>query len=71
MYNHTTCERQFWGRYLKDSPKTHYDPFQTFIENNIPKGFRVNFYLPEMIAQENNILILTYQIMKKKLQKQK
>ena len=33
----------FWGRYLKDSPKTHYDPFQTFIENNIPKGFRVNF----------------------------
>lgn len=33
----------FWGRYLKDSPKTHYDPFQTFIEKNIPKGFRVNF----------------------------
>jgi len=33
----------FWGRYRDVQPTTHFDPLQTFIEEDHPVGFRVNF----------------------------
>ena len=32
-----------WGKYQEAQPETHFDPLQSFIVDNRPVGFRVNF----------------------------